>query len=274
MEKIVSWFSAGVTSAVATKLALEKFKNIDIIFFETGAHHPDTERFLQDCEKWYQQDIQIVQNPEYGSLYDVLEKGYINSPQGAFCTYELKKKMRWELEKEYNYKFQVFGFEYDKKEINRAIRFIEQYENVNPIFPLIENKINKSKSIYLLEQVGIEIPMMYKLGYSNNNCVGCVKGGMGYWNKIRVDFPDVFAYMAQLERRIGATCLKEMDKNTGENVKLYLDELNPNRGHKEKPLTGDCGVICATEFNDILSPKVEQILNGKLKIDDLVRRFQ
>ncbi len=33
---------------------------------------------------------------------------------------------------------------------------------------------------------------MYDLGYPNNNCIGCVKGGMGYWNKIRKDFPEVF----------------------------------------------------------------------------------
>ena len=30
------------------------------------------------------------------------------------------------------------------------------------------------------------------MGYNNNNCIGCIKGGMGYWNKIRVDFPEVF----------------------------------------------------------------------------------
>lgn len=31
---------------------------------------------------------------------------------------------------------------------------------------------------------------MYDLGYANNNCIGCVKGGIGYWNKIRIDFPE------------------------------------------------------------------------------------
>ena len=32
---------------------------------------------------------------------------------------------------------------------------------------------------------------MYDLGYPNNNCIGCIKGGMGYWNRIRKDFPDI-----------------------------------------------------------------------------------
>ena len=38
---------------------------------------------------------------------------------------------------------------------------------------------------------------MYKLGYKNNNCIGCVKGQAGYWNKIRKDFPDVFDQMSK-----------------------------------------------------------------------------
>ena len=52
------------------------------------------------------------------------------------------------------------------------------------------------------------IPEMYHLGYHNNNCVGCVKGGMAYWNKIRVDFPGIFDRMAVLERKLGRSCLK------------------------------------------------------------------
>lgn len=48
---------------------------------------------------------------------------------------------------------------------------------------------------------GINIPVMYQLGY---NCIGCLKGSMGYWNKIRIDFPDMFKERAEDERLIGA----------------------------------------------------------------------
>ena len=41
MGKIVCWFSGGVTSTVATKLALERYDDVEIIFFETGNHHPE-----------------------------------------------------------------------------------------------------------------------------------------------------------------------------------------------------------------------------------------
>ena len=107
--------------------------------------------------------------------------------------------------------------------------------------------------ITLLDKLGIDIPAMYRLGYHNNNCIGCVKGGMGYWNKIRVDFPDTFAEMAKLEREVGASCIRH----------VYLDELDPKRGRKEKPLVGDCGVLCGVEFGHIESPLVEKIISGE-----------
>lgn len=75
---------------------------------------------------------------------------------------------------------------------------------------------------------------MYELGYPNNNCIGCVKGGAGYWNKIRVDFPDVFKQRSVDERMVGASCIKG----------TFLDQLDPNSGHRQKIIIDDCGILC------------------------------
>ena len=55
------------------------------------------------------------------------------------------------LEKRLNYSGQVFGFEFSKKEINRAILFREQYPTAKPLFPLIESKMTKPECLYYLE---------------------------------------------------------------------------------------------------------------------------
>ena len=86
----------------------------------------------------------------------------------------------------------------------------------------------------MLNHAGIELPVMYHLGYHNNNCVGCVKGGKGYWNKIRRDFPDVFRRMAQFEREFGAHVLTD----------TWLDELSPNVGRYENEYEVRCGPAC------------------------------
>lgn len=118
-----------------------------------------------------------------------------------------KKKVRYKLEKVVgSWDGQVWGFDFDPKEINRAIRLKQQYPDTKPLFPLIERQITKPDTMGMLWKAGIKQPVMYSMGY--NNCIGCVKGGMGYWNKIRKDFPEVFAQMAQIERDVGATCLK------------------------------------------------------------------
>ena len=80
--------------------------------------------------------------------------------------------------------------------------------------------------------------MMYRLGYRNNNCIGCVKGGIGYWNKIRKDFPEHFKRMAKLERELNASVLRD----NGES--LFLNELKPKRGNHVTEPAFECSLLC------------------------------
>lgn len=233
----IGWFSAGVTSAVAIKMAQELF-SLQIYFFETGSHHPDNARFIKECEAWYGQKIHVLQSPKYSSVDDLIKKErYINGPSGAKCTTELKKLLRQQMEKLIRYDAQVFGFEYSSREIARAERFTREYPHTKATYPLIEAKLSKTDCIDVLKKAGIEVPAMYRLGYHNNNCIGCVKGGKGYWNKIRNDFPDAFSQMAKRERELGRSCIKG----------VFLDELPENAGRHEPPLVEACGVFCETE---------------------------
>lgn len=115
----------------------------------------------------------------------------------------------------------------------------------------------------MLWKAGIEIPAMYKMGYNNNNCIGCVKGGMGYWNKIRKDFPKVFDRMAKIEREVGATCLKD------QSGKIFLDELSPNRGEMPEEFIPDCSLIYQIEFQELLDRQVERVLKEEISINDV-----
>jgi 3'-phosphoadenosine 5'-phosphosulfate sulfotransferase (PAPS reductase)/FAD synthetase len=241
----ILWFSAGATSAVACKLAIKKFgkDNVKIIYFHIDTAHPDNFRFIEDCENWFNVKIDIESSKKYKNQFDVIKKTkFINSPQGARCTYELKRKVREHITNYLDFDTQVFGFEYTEKEINRSKRLSK---DLNPYFPLIENKLTKSNCLYILKQAGIELPMMYRLGYPNNNCIGCVKGGMGYWNKIRLDFPDIFEKMAITEREISNTCLKD------DSGLIYLDELDSNRGRKLEIILPDCSLFCHSEYSSL-----------------------
>jgi hypothetical protein len=239
LKQVIGWWSAGITSAVAIKQMLNSpLFNVIPIYFETGSAHPDNERFKRDCEDWYGQPIITFKQPKYSSVMDLLSKTtYVNGPAGAECTRSLKKEVRQVIEKWMPHSHQIFGFEYEPAQIKRAERFTEQYPNSHPIYPLIEWKTTKANCLYLLEQAGIEKPKMYEMGYQNNNCIGCVKGGMGYWNKIRVDFTKVFIVIAKMERKKKHSCING----------VFLDELAPERGRYPDEIAPECGVYCELE---------------------------
>lgn len=264
--KKIMWWSAGITSAVAGKISLEIYNDVDLYYIETGSAHVDNERFKIDCEKWYGKEIITVQNKRgFTNHFDVIRRErYVNGPEGAKCTKELKKNVRYVLEDQFKdcLSNQIFGYEFEKKQVNRALRFLEQYPAANALFPLIEKGLDKNNCAGLLLNQNIKLPVMYELGYSNNNCIGCVKGGKGYWNKIRVDFPEVFDEMAKAEREIGHSCIR----------KTFLDELNPKAGRNTKPVLPNCGNFCEIDFADIPHKSLESVMSGVISIYDAVNR--
>jgi hypothetical protein len=230
----VSYFSAGVSSAVATKLAI---KEIDrIMYTHIDDQHPDSMRFVKDCEAWFGKPVEIWQSPLKSVDGACRYARFIASPKGAACTKRLKRLLRKQFEYENEGRMRIiWGLDCSKKERKRAWDITQNMPYHQHWFPLIDDKITKSKAHRILKASGIKRPTMYDLGYHNNNCIGCVKGGMGYWNHIRVDFPEVFASRAKLERDIGHSICD-----------VYLDELDPERGRHAPPIVEDCGLFCET----------------------------
>ena len=246
----VAGFSTGVSSAVAVKLVVDSLD--EIIYTHIEDQHPDTIRFIDDCEKWFDKPVERIQSP-YKSVEAALlgagGKGYVNGPKGAACTRILKRRVRkeWELGQSEKLKY-VWGMDIEETDRTEGLR--RSMPEQEHVFPLIDRNITKEEAHRILRANGIKRPAMYDLGYQNNNCIGCVKGGMGYWNKIRQDFPDVFDRMAKMERELDAALLKRHDKD-GARHRMFLDELDPNDGDHltEAPIT--CGIMCEIESQQL-----------------------
>lgn len=230
----VCWISAGVSSFIAGYLerdTIDKFIYIDI-----DDQHPDSMRFIKDCEKVLGKEIEVLKSP-YGSVENAVRAfGHFKIVVTGFapCTAWLKKNVRkkWENEhRDYDITY-VWGMDCNEK--HRADNLVETMFEFQHCFPLIERSLNKAEAHGICNELGVKRPMMYDLGYNNNNCIGCIKGGMGYWNKIRVDFPEVFESRAKLERELNNRCLKE----------CFLDELDPNRGRMSEEIEQECNIFC------------------------------
>lgn len=245
-QRIVCWFSCGAASAVATKIAIERNKKdgkpLEIVYTRVREEHPDNERFLRECEAWFGTKITVLENKKYnGSIVEVFERNrYMAGISGAPCTLHLKKDMRREFQRHGD--IQVFG--YTAEEQHRVDRFLDANADAI-IWPvLVEEGISHDDCLAMLAKEGIDIPAMYKLGYRNNNCIGCVKGGAGYWNKIRDDFPEVFAARCEQSRRLGARLIKH------KGIRIYLDELPRGYGNYKSEPSVQCGILCELTTRD------------------------
>lgn len=250
--RIVSWFSCGAASAVATKLAISKSdKPVTVAYCEVIEEHYDNMRFLKVCEEWFGQEIIILGNDKYErSIYQVFEKTkFLKGAGAAACASRLKKRVRLKFQLPTD--IMVFG--YTVEEQDRHDRFIDANNTVETWPVLIEAGLSKADCLGMLERAGIDLPAMYKLGYRNNNCIGCVKGGAGYWNKIRRDFPGAFARMAAVEKKLGRTVCKREWTDDGKRQleRIFLDELPPDLGNYPDEPDIECGIFCHLAERDI-----------------------
>lgn len=236
-KDVICWWSGGITSAVACKVAIDLF-GIDrcrVVMIDTFNEHPDTYRFKEDCSKWYGKQIEVITDigKQYENIQDVWRKHKsLNVATGAICSTQLKRRVREKWQETVDYDYQVFGFEFDKKEFNRAKSLEMNHPKAKSIYPLLMFGYDKDKCIEIVQEAGIEIPIMYKMGFRNNNCfgTGCVQGGIGYWQKMKRDFPDKFNEMADMEHELTAlkgspvTMLKDQSKSAKEtgNILVFL----------------------------------------------------
>lgn len=127
---------------------------------------------------------------------------------------------------------------FTSEEAHRADRF-RKFERENLLTPLIEKKLAKSDCFMMLMEAGVALPNIYRRGYPNANCIGCVKSSSPtYWNHVRKEDPEVFEQRAKQSRNIGAKLVKWKGK------RIFLDELDPNAyGGKMKDLDFECGIF-------------------------------
>ena len=237
----VSWFSCGAASAVATALS----KPDVIAYCETGSEHEDNKRFMADCQKWFSQEIEILSNPKFKDTWEVWEKRkYISGIAGAPCTGELKVKPRLAFERPDD--IHIFGYTADSADIKRAEAMGEHWPELKTEFPLIERGLNKQACLAMVADAGIAPPITYAMGFPNANCKVCCKAtSPAYWALVRQEYPEDFARMTELSRRLGARLARV------EGERVFIDEV-PMDQPTVKPLAPECDFLCAIAEQDMM----------------------
>lgn len=269
-QRILCWYSRGTASLVAAKLTIDKYYNDSQYDVQVVCIYIESEYHDESFDAWASMflgvPITYIKDEKYNASVDVvIEKTkYMSGVNGARCTTELKKNVRKAYQKYDD--LHVFGM--DSNESHRINRILDAEPDLQILTPLIDLKMSKEDCFTFLKQFkSYKVQKMYELGYKNNNCIGCVKSsGAGYWNKIRKDFPEVFARRSRQEYLLNVAMVtvseKKMKKKyphiiermIADNYKIVVKEngqmrvplryLPSDLGNKKDLNTGDCGFFC------------------------------
>jgi hypothetical protein len=239
-RRTISWFSCGAASAVATKLTHEALP----VYCDTMSEHPDSGRFMIECEKWFGRKIERLYSDKYVNTWDVWEKRrYLAGIDGAPCTVALKVEPRLAFQRPDD--IHVFGYTCDGPDAARAERLRSTYPELTIKTPLIERGLTKAACLDMVQRAGIRLPPMYAMGFQNNNCIPCVKAtSPNYWALVRKQFPEHFDRMAKLSRELDVRLCRINDE------RRFIDEI-PTDWPTTDPIQPSCDFLCAiaeTEF--------------------------
>jgi 3'-phosphoadenosine 5'-phosphosulfate sulfotransferase (PAPS reductase)/FAD synthetase len=239
--RVLVWYSDGAASAVAAKLAVDKYgERVTVLKCDTtGDEHPDNLRFRRDVEAWMGRDVILIKSQKYSGIDDVFESArYMAGIAGARCTTELKKIPRRDYERAND--IHIFGYTLD--EGRRIRRFEANAPELDCEWILRDNALDKSDCLLRLNAAGIKLPAMYKLGFNHNNCIGCVKATSPYyWSRTRTLFPEVFARRVAQSRDLGV----RLARVKGERV--FLDEIPLDFGGDGPDGDIECGPFCEVQ---------------------------
>lgn len=249
--RIIVALSGGKASAWCADWALRTFPKKDVLLYFNDTHweHPDLYRFLHDLESYLQHPIihdDDGRNPEE-LFYD---HNALANDRMPFCSRVLKAER---LQRFYQAgDTLVFGIGQD--EPHRALRLTEVYRRVAEEkhklctlrFPLIGEGISKAEVDQFLVGTGIAEPLLYRLGFTHNNCSGgCVRAGKKHWKLLYEKLPEIYAERERVE--------EEVREFLGKDVSFFKDEtLQAFRGRIER---GELSHF----YDDVVEPEVECI---------------
>lgn len=244
LQRTVAWVSAGAASAVAAKLMSLEVPDLVLAYCETGAEHPDNERFLHECAHWIGRPIERLHSDRYWDTWEVWEgRRYLAGVDGALCTVEMKvmPRLAWQQATDTH----VFGYTADSGDVARAKRLRETYFELRIKTPLIDRGLTKEACLAMIQDAGIDLPPMYGLGFQNNNCIPCVKAtSPAYWALVRQHFPAEFERMAKLSRTLDVRLCRIDDE------RRFIDEI-PADHPTINPIQPSCDFLCHLAEQDI-----------------------
>ena len=223
-------------------------------FNDTKWEHPDLYRFLDDLSKAL--DHPIIYDNDGRSVDDLFfDQRALANNWMPFCSRILKADRLRKFFADGD--TIIFGISSD--EAHRAQRIVKIYYEFGKSkgkwakisFPLIREKIDKDEVRALYDRLGIDIPVLYKLGFAHNNCSGgCVRSGKKQWIHLLRTLPEVYKKREETEERISAMLGKSVTFMKDTSLKALREKIESQMEIKfseDETIVTECIGICSSE---------------------------
>lgn len=244
-SRMVCQFSCGAASAVATKMTLTQYPKDRVVIVNAFIveEDQDNRRFAADCEEWFGHPIAVLRDTKYGASTDEVwrRERYMKGPRGAPCSRALKRTLLGSIAQPGD--TNVIGYTIEERD--RHDDLCEHFPDEAFSAPLINAFLSHDDCLTICHDAGLVLPLMYRRGYRNANCVGCPKGGQAYWQAIREDFPVRFAKIMAIQEDIGpGAYFLQFRSGPRKGERMSLKDLPPGRGNMATEMSFSCSFFC------------------------------
>ena len=251
--KHIVFFSGGIGSFFTAKRVIEKHgkSNVVLLFTDTKIEDIDLYRFMDDAAKYF--DVPVTTIEDGRTPWQVFKDvRWLGNSRLAQCSHILKQETaRLWIEANYQPNECTLYLGIDWTEEHRKEKPTLNWLPYKVDFPMCEAPyLSKDEMLSYLNEINIEIPYLYKLGFSHNNCAGmCVRAGQGHFIRLLEKLPERFAELEQIEKDMqmylgkDVTILKRTRKGIRENLSLQQLRREHETGSKQLDIYdfGGCG---------------------------------
>lgn len=167
--------------------------------------------------------------------------GAASAVRGAPCSRILKRELLGAISEHGD--VNVIGF--TREESDRFDDLRDHFPGIIYEAPLIERDLSHDDCLAICSDAGLLLPLMYRMGYGNANCIGCPKGGQAYWQKIRKDFPLRFAKILSIQEEIGpGAYFLRFRSGPRKGERMGLKDLPAGDGNMANEPSFSCSFFC------------------------------
>lgn len=193
--------SGGKDSAALAIYLRDKIPDLEYVFLDTGHELPETYEYLNRIQAVLGIKIETLPKPNYlkskrdFDFYLANYKGCLPSPQNRWCTKQLKI-IPYEKYIGQDRAISYIALRADEDRTG----YISHKPNLIPMYPFIEDGIDKTDVINILEESGLGLPRYYSWR-SRSGCYFCFFQRRHEWIGLYDHHPDLFEKALQYESK-------------------------------------------------------------------------